>query len=89
MTKQQFIDVENPTPFEWAVQRLLETESKTNIEAIRRVFSNINSKMTKTFAKNLTFQQMFNAVELAASWLKDENLQYERQLETTTTPKTK
>lgn len=78
MNKQQFLDIENPTPFEWATQQLIINGSKTNMEAVRRVFSHINQQLYKTNAKLLTFHQVYNAVILAASWLKDENMQYEK-----------
>lgn len=78
MNKQQFLDIENPTPFEWATQQLIINGSKTNMEAVRRVFSQINQQLYKTNAKQLTFQQVYNAVTLAANWLKDEKMIYEK-----------
>lgn len=64
-TKQEMLDKENPTPKEWAIQQLLIANSKTSLEEYRRVLKKIAQALYKTTARQLTLDDVMEAIEIA------------------------
>lgn len=75
MNRQQLLDIENPTHEQAAAQQLLMSTSMTRLEAIRRVFSEVDQKMYKTALKNLPFSAIVHAIDVATQLSKNETIE--------------
>jgi hypothetical protein len=62
MNKQQLLDLDNPTEHQEAVQTILASNSKTNLEAVRRVLTALAKILFKSKFKQMTLQQIIDAV---------------------------
>lgn len=79
MNKQQVLDIDNPNYKEWAVQQLISRTSKTDMEAIRRVFKKVYEMLYKTQARELTYAEVYSCIDIAVKLLNDEKLTEEQQ----------
>lgn len=74
MNRQQLLDIDNPTHEQAATQQLLMSTSMTRLEAIRRVFNEVDQKLYKTALKNMTFSAVNKAINAATKLAKDEEV---------------
>lgn len=72
MNKQQLLDKENAQGKEWAAQQLLTRMSMTRLEAVRRVIGEITTLLYKTSARQMPYQDVADAVDLATKLSKGE-----------------
>lgn len=79
MNKQQLLDAENPTPKVWATQQLVIRLSKTRLEAVRRVFKEVNEVLYKSATRNLTFADTYQAIEIATEVASGQDIDIEPQ----------
>jgi len=74
MNRQEMLDKDKVTPYEWAIQQLLIRGSKTSLEADRRVLARIINTLYKTTAQTLSIQQLAEAITTAAKLATGENI---------------
>lgn len=75
MNKQQLLDKENPTTKEWVVQQLLIANSKTSIGEVNRTMRKIYNALYKTIARNLSLNDIYEAVDAATRLANGENIE--------------
>lgn len=74
-TKQEMLDKENPTDKEWAIQQILIANSKTTLSEHRRVMKRLAQALWKTKARQLTMEEVMDAIDIAAKLLETEKPQ--------------
>lgn len=65
MTKQEFLDIENPSIIEDIAQKLLTRSNKTSILTFKRAVDAIDRLLYKTSDKQITLQQLWEALVVA------------------------
>ena len=62
MTKQEVLDIENPTTKQWTLQQLLVSMSRTELAAVRRITNRLMSIAYKTSAKEQQMEEFHQLV---------------------------
>lgn len=75
MNKQELMDLENPSVHQETVQAILGGHSKTSLEAVRRVLSQLSKLLFKSKFKQLTIQQIIDAVHDALKLANGEHIE--------------
>lgn len=68
MTKQEFLDIENPSIIEDIAQKLLTRSNKTSILTFKRAVDAIDRLLYKTSDKQITLQQLWEALVVAKKY---------------------
>lgn len=75
MNKQQLLDIDNPTPQEWAAQQLLVRMSPTRLKEVDRVIREVYKTLYKTFAREMSVDDLSLVIQAALNLSQDKPVQ--------------
>lgn len=69
LTRQELIDLENPSAKEWAAIQFLTRMNKTQINNAWRSLNMMSAAAPKTIAKKLSFEETMEAMAIAMKYM--------------------